>query len=322
MIDNKSVDADFLVIGSGVAGLTAALKLAHHGSVIVVTKKHQAESNTNYAQGGIASVFSADDSYESHIRDTLIAGAGLCNPDAVKLVVTRGPALIKELIDLGVPFSRTKEGQLDLVQEGGHQAKRIVHVKDHTGHHVEHVLLEAIKHHPNIQMLENHAAVDLITEHHVFTPMQARAGSLNCWGAYVLDVVEKQVRRFTARATILATGGCGQVYLHTTNPSIATGDGVAMSFRAGAPIVNMEFMQFHPTSLYHPDADSFLITEAIRGYGARLINKKGESFVEKYHPMGSLAPRDIVARAIDAELKKSGERCVYLDVTHKPAAET
>lgn len=314
-----SFESDFLIIGSGMAGLSCALKLAKQGSVAIVTKKEKAESNTNYAQGGIASVFHPKDSYEQHVQDTLQAGAGLCDAEIVRQVVERGPTLIKELVDLGVEFTRTSEGHFDLGREGGHQRKRIVHVKDHTGRVVERALIDAVKREPNISMFEDHAAIDLITEHHVFTPTRARETSLNCWGAYVLDAENNRVTRFLAKSTILATGGCGQVYLHTTNPTIATGDGVAMSYRAGAPIANMEFMQFHPTTLYHPDADSFLITEAMRGFGAVLVNKKGEAFVEDYHPMGSLAPRDIVARAIDAELKKSGERCVYLDVTHKPA---
>ncbi len=315
------MDADFLVIGSGVAGLYAALKLADAGSVIVVTKREKADSNTSRAQGGIASVLSAGDSYEAHIRDTLEAGAGLCRPEAVRLIVERGPRLVRELAELGVPFTRAEDGAFDLGREGGHRARRIVHVKDMTGFYIEQALLEAVERRPEITILEHHAAVDLITEHHIFTPTSARSRSLNCWGAYVLDSRNATVRRLLAKATILACGGCGQVYLHTTNPPVATGDGVAMTFRAGAAVANMEFMQFHPTALYHPDADSFLITEALRGFGARLINKKGESFTEAYHPMGSLAPRDIVARAIDAELKKSGERCVYLDATHLDADE-
>ncbi len=314
-----SVETDFLVIGSGMAGLSCALKLAKHGSVAVVTKKEKAESNTNYAQGGIASVFHPKDSYEQHVQDTLQAGAGLCDKQTVRMVVERGPALIEELVAMGVGFTRTSDGFFDLGREGGHHQKRIVHVKDHTGREVEHALINAVKNEPNISMYEDHSAIDLITEHHVFTPSQARGAALNCWGAYVLDSKTQRVSRFLSKATVLSTGGCGQVYLHTTNPTIATGDGVAMSFRAGAAVANMEFMQFHPTTLYHPDADSFLITEALRGFGAVIVNKKGEAFVEKYHQMGSLAPRDIVARAIDAELKKSGERCVYLDVTHKNA---
>ncbi len=316
-----SFESDFLVIGSGIAGLSAALKLAKHGSVALTTKKELSESNTRYAQCGIASVFHPRDSFEQHVQDTLQAGAGLGREEVVRMVVEHGQGLIRELDQLGVEFTRTSSGDYDLGREGGHGQKRVVHVKDHTGHDVEAALIDAVKRTPDITLFEHHAAIDLITEHHVFTPTQARETSLNCWGAYILDVRKKKVLRFIAKATVLATGGAGQVYLHTTNPGVATGDGMAMSYRAGAAIANMEFMQFHPTTLYHPDADSFLITEALRGFGGRLVNKNGEPFVEKYHPMGSLAPRDVVARAIDAELKKSGERCVYLDVTHKDADE-
>jgi len=317
-----SLESDYLVIGAGIAGLSAALKLARHGSVTVVAKQQADESNTRYAQGGIASVFHPDDTFEQHIQDTLNAGAGLCHVDAVRMVVERGPALVRGLDELGVQFTKTVSGEFDLGREGGHKQKRIVHVKDHTGQNVQLALIDAARKTPNITLLEHHAAVDLITEHHVFTPSQARDASLNCWGAYVLDSRQKRVQRCTAKATVMAAGGVGQVYLHTTNPRVATGDGVAMCYRAGASIANMEFMQFHPTTLYHPDADSFLITEALRGYGGRIVTGQGESFVEKYHPMGSLAPRDVVAQAIDAELKKSGERCVFLDVTHKDAEET
>ena len=314
---------DFLILGSGIAGLSAALKLAEYGTVAIATKKKKAESNTNYAQGGIASVFDPKDSFEQHIKDTLTTGAGLSNPEAVSMIVQRGPKLICQLFDMGVPFTKRDSGEFDLGREGGHQFERIVHVKDHTGQDVEQTLLNAVKENLNIHLFEDHIAIDLITEHHVFSPGNMQNDtSLTCWGAYVLDEKGGYVKRFTAKATILATGGCGQVYLHTTNPEIATGDGVAMSYRAGVPIANMEFMQFHPTSLFHPDAKSFLISEALRGYGAVLINKKEEKFVEKYHKMGSLAPRDVVARAIDSELKKSGEACVYLDVSHKQPEET
>lgn len=314
-------ETDFLVIGSGIAGLTSALKLAKHGTVTIVTKKDKAESNTNYAQGGIASVFDPDDSFENHIQDTLEASAGLAHPDVVRMVVERGPSCINELLNIGVEFTQTAQGNLDLGREGGHNYKRIVHVKDHTGRDVEKALINAIKQRDNIRLLEDHVAIDLITEHHVFTPNPQSSSTLNCWGAYVMDSKNENVKRFTAKATILSSGGCGQVYLFTTNPAIATGDGVAMCFRAGASIANMEFMQFHPTTLYHPDAGSFLISEAIRGFGGKIVNDKGEAFVEKYHPMGSLAPRDIVARSIDSELKKSGKRCVYLDITHKKASD-
>lgn len=314
-----SFESDFLVLGSGIAGLFSALRLAEHGTVAVITKKEAAESNTNYAQGGIASVFHPNDSFEQHIHDTIEASAGLCREEAVRRIVELGPDLVQELFSLGVDFTKRPDGHFDLGREGGHQHERIVHVKDHTGRDVEKALVDAVRSHPNIEMFTEHAAIDLITEHHVFMPGPRRDTTLNCWGAYVLDSVNDRVKRFTAKATILATGGCGQVYLHTTNPDIATGDGVAMCFRAGAPIANMEFMQFHPTTLFHPDAESFLISEAVRGFGGVLVNKDGKAFVENYHEMGSLAPRDVVARAIDSELKKSGEHCVYLDITHKDA---
>ncbi len=314
-----SIETDFLVIGSGIGGLSTALKLAQNGTVAIITKKHQSESNTNYAQGGIASVFDQGDSYEEHIQDTLTAGAGLCHEDAVRLIVSQGPARVRELYELGVPFTRNDAGQFDLGREGGHHHNRIVHVKDHTGRDVETALLEAARSNPRIMIYEHHMAVELITEHQVFSARPAPDLSINCWGAYVLDINAQRVEPFIAKATILASGGCGQVYLHTTNPSIATGDGMAIAYRAGATIANMEFMQFHPTSLYHPEANSFLISEAVRGFGGRLIHKDGDSFMEKYHPMGALAPRDIVARAIDTELKKRGVPCVYLDVSYLEA---
>jgi L-aspartate oxidase len=309
-------ETDFLLIGSGIAGLSCALKLAKHGHVTIITKKQKAESNTNYAQGGIAAVFDPHDSFEKHIDDTLKAGDGLCNEKAVRLVIENGPALVQELSNLGVPFTRSNADKFDLTREGGHSSSRIVHVKDHSGRDIESTLINVIKNEPNIEILENHTAIDLITEHHIFIPKHEKISELNCWGAYVLDDNNK-VSRFIAKATIIATGGCGRAYLHTTNPRIATGDGVAMCYRAGSQIANMEFMQFHPTTLYHPNADSFLISEALRGYGARLMTRNGEPFTTKYNPMGDLAPRDIVARAIDTELKRSGESCVFLDVTHK-----
>ncbi|MDZ7260755.1 MAG: L-aspartate oxidase [candidate division KSB1 bacterium] len=313
------IETDFLVIGSGIAGLSLALKAAQYGSVAIITKKEKAESNTNYAQGGIAAVFSADDSFEIHIEDTIKAGAGLCHRQAVELVVTEGPQRVRELMEWGVQFSKIKIGtqeQFDLGREGGHSRNRIVHAKDFTGQEVERALLSATKEHPNIQIFENYVAIDLITEHHLGKEAEERATTIHCWGAYVLDVKKNRIKTFLAKATVLATGGCGQVYLHTTNPSIATGDGIAMAYRAGAVIANLEFMQFHPTTLYHPQANSFLISEAVRGFGGVLRTRDGQTFMEKYHPMASLAPRDVVARAIDAELKKRGEECVYLDVTH------
>ena len=308
--------SDFLVLGSGIAGLSFALKAAEYGSVAIITKKQKAESNTNYAQGGIASVFSGDDSFECHIHDTLSAGAGLCHPDAVRLIVERGPASVQELIKWGVHFSMTEGNKLDLGREGGHTRERIVHAKDHTGEEVERALLAATKEHPNIQIFENYTAIDLITEHHLQASNSYKNQQLHCWGAYVSNDEARQIIPFLSKATILATGGCGQVYYHTTNPSIATGDGIAMAYRAGAIIANMEFMQFHPTSLHHPQAKSFLISEAVRGFGGILRTADGKQFMEDYHPMGSLAPRDVVARAIDAQLKIRGDECVFLDITH------
>ncbi|MBI4552713.1 MAG: L-aspartate oxidase [Candidatus Latescibacteria bacterium] len=318
--------SDFLVIGSGIAGLSFALKAAQRGTVTIITKKHDTESNTNYAQGGIASVMAADDSFDLHIQDTLVAGAGLCHRDAVEIVVRDGPQRIQELIAWGARFTkkRREDGmeELSLGREGGHSRHRIVHTADLTGQEVERALIEAVKSHPNIRVYEHHVAIDLITEHHLRDKAQMRERGTTCWGVYALNTTTGVVEKFLAKATLLATGGAGQVYLHTTNPSIATGDGVAMAYRAGADVANLEFMQFHPTTLYHPQARSFLISEAVRGYGAVLRTQDGREFMPEYHPLGALAPRDVVARAIDRELKKSGDSCVYLDVTHKPADET
>jgi L-aspartate oxidase len=310
---------DFLILGSGIAGLSFALKVAPRGRVAIVTKKDRAESNTNYAQGGIASVTSKEDSFELHVRDTLAAGAGLCKESVVRTIVEEGPARIAELIELGMKFSQrdapAEDGgkELDLGREGGHSKRRILHAKDVTGREIEHALLDAASRQPNIEIFENHIAIDLIT---------SRKFGLNdgnrCLGAYVFDKKGSRVWTFTAPVTLLATGGCGKVYLYTTNPDIATGDGVAMAFRAGATIANMEFIQFHPTCLYHPKAKSFLISEAVRGEGGVLKTLDGVEFMNAYHPLKSLAPRDVVARAIDSEMKKSGAEHVWLDITHKP----
>jgi L-aspartate oxidase len=311
---------DFIVLGSGIAGLSFALKVAPHGKVAIITKKKRADSNTNYAQGGIASVTSKEDSFEAHVRDTLEAGGGLCKEDVVRTIVTEGPERIQELIDLGMRFSEREDPahpgkkELDLGREGGHSQRRILHAKDMTGREIERALLAAIARHPQIQILEDHFGVDLITSQKLGMP-----GSNRCLGVYVLDSNTGQVKTFACRNLLLATGGCGKVYLYTTNPDIATGDGVAMAYRAGATIANMEFIQFHPTALYHPKAKSFLITEAVRGEGGMLRTLRGEEFMPKYHPLGALAPRDIVARAIDSEMKKSGDEYVLLDITHKPA---
>lgn len=309
---------DVLVIGSGIAGLTFALKAAEKGSVAIVTKKNKAESNTNYAQGGIACVTSQEDSFELHVRDTMEAGAGLCHEDVVREIVQGGPERIGELIQLGMAFAERENGgagtEYDLGKEGGHSKRRILHAQDVTGREVERALLAALAAHPNIRVFEDHLAVNLITKERL------GLGTANrCVGAYVYDVVKGEVETFAAGHVLLATGGCGQAYLHTTNPEIATGDGVSMAYRAGCDIANMEFIQFHPTSLHHHKVRSFLISEALRGEGGQLVNRQGDAFMERYDSRASLAPRDIVARAIDAEMKKTGAPCVYLDMTHHSA---
>ena len=313
---------DYLVIGSGVAGLSFALRAAEHGTVCVVTKKESAESNTNYAQGGIAAVMDPADDTEHHIEDTLVAGAGLCHPDVVRMVVEEGPERVRDLIDLGAQFSRDPDGDLHLGREGGHSAFRIVHAEDMTGREIERALLAAVRKSPSVTVLEYHYAVNLLTEHQLGHDTSAGEG-LHCFGAYVLDSLSGRVQTVLARATLLAAGGAGQVYQHTTNPQVATGDGIAMAYRARAVVANMEFVQFHPTSLYLPGADfdgrSFLITEAVRGDGGLLTNLAGERFMPAYDDRQELAPRDVVARAIDDQLKKRGEDHVWLDISHRPA---
>lgn len=309
---------DFLVIGSGLAGLSYALKVADHGRVVILSKTEAPATNSSMAQGGIAAVLSPDDSFDNHMRDTLNAGAGLCHPDVVRAVVESAPSRIEDLIKWGIRFDvQDQAGQkLDLTREGGHSHRRILHVQDHTGQEIHQHLLQKVKAHPNIEIKEHHFAVDLILDRD-FAPFQVKPS--RCIGAHVFDRASNRPFDIFARITILATGGAGKVYLYTSNWSGATGDGIAMAYRAGARVANLEFMQFHPTCLYHPSARNFLITEAMRGEGGELINSEGVAFAKQAHPMGSLAPRDIVARAIDAEMKRSGAPCVYLDITHKPA---
>jgi len=353
---------DHIIIGSGIAGLTFALKAAEKGSVAIVTKKSKADSNTAWAQGGIACVTSDEDSLEAHVRDTMIAGDGLCNEQAVRTVVAEGPARIAELMNLGMHFDERRDEaghcEPDLGKEGGHSKRRILHAQDRTGFEVEKTLLAAVARHPNITLLEHHMAIDLITTEksdavrqagswstqpkgfqgskNIFSNIQSSQSDDNyelrttnhelalrskprCVGVYVFDEEKDSVETLCAKVIVLATGGCGKVYLYTTNPDIATGDGIAMAWRAGLTVANMEFMQFHPTCLFHPQAKSFLISEAVRGEGGILLNSAQERFMERYDARLELAPRDVVARAIDAEMKKRGDDCVYLDISHQPA---
>jgi L-aspartate oxidase len=303
---------DVLVIGSGIGGLYFAIHMADHASVTIITKKESSASNTNWAQGGIAAAIDSQDSPELHIADTLDAGAGLCNKEMVSIMVHEGPVHIRRLMELGVEFTAAADHTLDLGKEGGHSRNRIVHAKDLTGREVETALLARVDAHPNITVLEHHYALELITEHH----LDIKTNDITCYGAYVLDTLNHRPKKILSKITMLASGGLGHVYVHTTNPDIATGDGVAMAYRAGAEIANMEFIQFHPTSLFHPKAKSFLISEAVRGFGGILRLRNGEAFMHKYDRREHLAPRDIVARAIDSEMKKSGDECVFLDVTH------
>jgi L-aspartate oxidase len=315
------IESDFLVIGSGIAGLSFALQAANHGSVAIITKRDVSESATKYAQGGIASVFSAEDSFDAHIEDTMVAGAGICHEDVVRMVVEEGPQTIRNLIDWGVKFTTNSSDDYDLTREGGHSARRILHAEDITGREIERALVAAVLQHPNVQVYEHHIAVDLITTAKIErrTAERCQTEKNRCLGAYALDINGGQVKTFASKITLLASGGAGKVYLYTCNPDVASGDGVAMAYRAGATIANMEFMQFHPTTLFHPLAKSFLISEAVRGEGAILRRRDGTAFMEKYHKLKDLAPRDIVARAIDNEMKTSGDDCVYLDITHEPS---
>jgi len=306
------IKTDYLVIGSGIAGLSFAIKASDTGTVSLITKKYLFDSSTGKAQGGVACVTDKEDSFAEHIQDTLVAGAGLCDEEMVELLVKSAPARIEELIKLGVKFTKKdyKESEFELGLEGGHSKRRILHAGDITGNEIERVLIDNINKKKNVVVYENHMAVDLLID-------EDETGK-RCFGAYVYDVNRNEVQLFVAKVVVLATGGAGKVYLYTSNPDVATGDGVAMAYRAGADIANMEFIQFHPTCLYHPQAKSFLISEAVRGEGAVLKNQKGEAFMSKYHPLKDLAPRDIVARAIDTELKSTGDHFVYLDITDKP----
>ena len=314
---------DYVVIGSGIAGLSFALKAAEHGSVALITKADKAESNTTYAQGGIACVTSSEDSFELHVQDTLVAGAGLCDEEVTRTIISEGPARVRELIARGVHFDAKESAastgpvstqDLALTKEGGHSKRRILHSRDVTGREIERALLASIEGHAAIKVFEHHMAVDLISLSKLGFASEDRV-----LGVYVLNQASGEVLTLRSDRIVLATGGCGKVYLYTTNPAIATGDGLAMAWRAGARVSNMEFIQFHPTCLYHPDAGSFLISEAVRGEGARLVDNRGRRFMDRYDSRAELAPRDVVARAIDAEMKRTGARCMFLDITHKPA---
>lgn len=311
-----ALKTDILILGSGIAGLSLALKAAQKFNVLVVTKKEAMESNTRYAQGGIASVMANTDNFDSHIRDTFIAGARLGDLKVIKKVVCEGPRRIEELLQLGVRFSKNHHKDFDLGMEGGHSARRVLHAGDITGLELEKRLLARAKRHPRIKILEQHIAVDLIVNRH----LRQKAKSELCYGAYVLERGSNRIHTVLARATVLATGGAGKVYLYTSNPDIATGDGIAMAYRAGCRVANLEFVQFHPTCLYHPRAKSFLISEALRGEGGKLLLANGQRFMQNYHPRAELAPRDIVARAIDAELKRRGDDSVFLDMTQHTRA--
>ncbi len=317
---NQTVD--FLVLGSGLAGLSFALKVADSGKVFVVSKTSLDETNTRYAQGGIAAVTYKPDTFDKHVSDTLVAGAGLCDRSVVEMVVREAPERIQELLRWGTHFDRTAQGGFDLAKEGGHSEHRILHHKDSTGYEIQRALTEKARAHPNITMLEHHFAMDLVTQHHMGVPTMRHQNDIQCYGAYVLDTRTNLILTLLARLTYVATGGVGNVYQTTTNPTIATGDGIAMVYRANGVVENMEFVQFHPTSLYNPgERPSFLITEALRGHGAVLRGQDGKEFMHKYDSRGSLAPRDIVARAIDSELKHTGHDFVLLDATHLEAED-
>lgn len=318
--------APYLVVGSGVAGMWFALQAAEHADVVLLTKDEPRESNSRYAQGGIAAVWDAKDSYENHVSDTMVAGAGLCRRDAVEITVREGPERVKELIELGAQFTRRehREEEYDLHQEGGHSHRRILHAADVTGAEIVRALNEAVAAHPRITLLAHRMVIDLVTQRWLSRKtggIPPEADEDEVVGAYVLDESTGQVEVWSAGVVVLATGGAGKVYNFTTNPDVATGDGMAMAWRAGARIANMEFVQFHPTALYHPKEKSFLISEALRGDGGKLILPDGTRFMPAYDPREELAPRDIVARAIDAEIKRLGLDCVHLDMSHLPRAD-
>jgi len=312
---------DILIIGSGVAGLTTALKTARFADVTVITKKEADDTSTTKAQGGIASVLDDADRFEYHIRDTMNAGAGLCHEDVVEVIVTEGPQAIRDLIDMGAHFTLAESGDLDLGREGGHSHRRIVHSKDMTGREIQRVLLEAARRSDKIRLLEHHTALNLVTSGTMSGTLPEHPSEDQCLGCYVHDIKSGEIIPLLARSVVLATGGAGKAYLYTSNPDVASGAGIALAYRIGADIANMEFIQFHPTCLFHPEAKSFLISEAVRGEGAILKTVDGRAFMEDYHTMKDLAPRDIVARAIDSELKKKGDDFALLDITHKPARE-
>ncbi len=315
---------DFLIIGSGIAGMSFALKVADKGKVAIICKTELKEANTYFAQGGVASVTNTRvDNFDKHIEDTMIAGDWLSDRAAVEKVVTEAPSQIQELINWGVDFDKNEEGEFDLHREGGHSEFRILHHQDNTGAEIQESLIRAIKQHPNITILERHFAIEIITQHHLGVTVTRQTPDIQCYGAYVLNPTTGKVDTYLSKVTLMATGGVGAIYQTTTNPLVATGDGIAMVYRAKGTVKDMEFIQFHPTALFHPgDRPSFLITEAMRGYGAVLRTLDGQEFMQKYDPRLSLAPRDIVARAIDNEMKNRGDDHVYLDVTHKDPEET
>ena len=311
-----SIEKDFIIIGSGVAGLTFALKVCKFGSVGIITKDALEESATKYAQGGIASVMAKDDSFELHVQDTIETGRGLCHEDFVRIACSEGPARIRELIGLGAQFDRVHGAEFDLGQEGGHSKRRILHAHDLTGWEIERTLIEAVHAQDNIEIFEHHMAIDLITRARLDEKVESGSDEDEALGLYVLNHLTQKVETMVGRVILMATGGAGKVYLYTSNPDTATGDGIALAYRAGAKIANMEFFQFHPTCLFHPKAKSFLISETVRGEGGILRLQNGDTFMENYHSLGCLAPRDVVARAIDYEMKKSGDDYVLLDATH------